>query len=41
MKPAVQDIIAAAQKVLREKVESWHGLCQAVNLILEKSDGKA
>jgi transcriptional regulator len=34
-------ITAKGRKALREKVQSWHALNQAVNLILEKSDGQA
>jgi transcriptional regulator len=29
------------RSALREKVQSWTELCQAVNCILEKSDGQA
>lgn len=34
-------ITTKGKSALREKVQSWTELCQAVNHILEKSDGQA
>jgi PadR family transcriptional regulator PadR len=34
-------ITKKGREALREKVQSWTELCQAVNCILEKSDGQA
>jgi transcriptional regulator len=34
-------ITAKGRAALREKIQAWKTLCQAVNRILEKSDGQA
>jgi PadR family transcriptional regulator PadR len=34
-------ITKKGREVLREKLQSWKELCQAVNRILEKADGQA
>ena len=34
-------ITAAGRAALKDKLQSWTDLCQAVNRVLEKSDGQA
>ena len=35
------EITKKGRAALQEKVQSWNDLCQAVNRVLEKSDGQA